>query len=612
MGGGAGPPAGGGSEATAEARVWVSDGPRNRFPERDPGRPPLPPTGVCFSGGGTRALAAAAGQLRGLTATGLIADVGYLACVSGGAWAAVPYTYHAAGARDDAELLGAVRPPEAVRLRSLAALPEERLDHPATASFEGHLAAAMADADLPRDQAWTRAVGATYLAPFGLFDPAAPAWFTSDAGTAGAIAAANPHLVGTPFHAVHRGAWRPHLVINACLVWPPPAEGPAEERQRVGFEYTPLGVGTPCRSMLRAPSGAGCTVGGGYLESFAFGCPAPGSGADDGGRIRVVPPARPFTLADATGATSVTSTRAATAALVPRARHWPPGANDGQPGRVHSFGDGGDIENFGLIALLRRRVERIVVFVNTLHPLAAEVRPGAPSGALGIDPYVPPLFGYGTAKCPHNQVFARAALKGVVAALQQAKRRGRGVVAATRLAVEPNAWWGVAGGWEVEICWVYNERAPAWGGAPRRRSPARDRRGAAAPRRRALRPLPLLPDRGPEPRLPRPADRAAGQPARRPELLDGRRERRPAARGAAGRAGLSDRPQSMRTRSNSSQADMSDSTTSSPGASPSTTSIVFTDARPSRTRVRVASPPSPASRNTLTVLSSCPNTGRPT
>lgn len=451
-----------GAERTAEARVWLSDGPRYRFPERDPGRPPLPPTGVCFSGGGTRALVAAAGQLRGLTATGLIADVGYVACVSGGAWAAVPYTYHAAGARDDAELLGAVRPPEAVRLRSLAALPEERLDHPATASFEAHLAAGMADADLPRDEAWTRAVGATYLAPFGLFDPAAPAWFTSDAGTAAAIAAANRHLAGKPFHVVQRGAWRPHLVINACLVWPPPAEGPAEERQRVGFEYTPLGVGTPCRSMLRVPSGASCTVGGGYLESFAFGCPAPGSGPAAGGRIRVVPPSRPFTLADAAGATSVTSTRAATAAMVPRARHWPPGADDGQPGRVHSFGDGGDIENFGLIALLRRRVERIVVFVNTLHPLAAEVRPGATSGALGIDPYIPPLFGYGTAKCPHNQVFARAALEGVVAALQEAKRRGRGVVAATRLAVEPNAWWGVAGGWEVEIGWVYNERAPAW------------------------------------------------------------------------------------------------------------------------------------------------------
>ncbi len=447
---------------TATARVWVSDGPRYRFPERDPGSPRLPPTGICFSGGGTRSLAATAGQLRGLTETGLIADIGYLACVSGGAWAAVPYAYHAAGARDDAELLGPVSPPEKISLRGLAALPEARLDHPATGGFERHLAAAIADADLSRDQVWTRAVGATYLAPFGLFDPRAPAWFTSDAAAVAAIRAANPHLAGMPFHAVHGGAWRPHLVVNACLVWPRLPDGASDERQRVGFELTPLGVGTPCRSTLRA-SGATCTVGGGYLEPFAFGCPAPASRPDARGRVRVVPPARPFTLADATAATSASSTRAAAVPFVPQARHWPQGVDNGQPGgRVHSFADGGDIENFGLIALLRRRVERIVVFVNTLHPLGEEVRPEAASGPAGIDSYLPPLFGYATAKCPHNQVFSRAAFGGVAEALCAAKRRGRGVVATTRLAVERNAWWGVAGGWEVEVCWVYSERAPAW------------------------------------------------------------------------------------------------------------------------------------------------------
>ena len=420
--GGGGEPA---AEApTATARVWVSDGPRYRFPERDPGSPRLPPTGICFSGGGTRSLAATAGQLRGLAETGLIADVGYLACVSGGAWAAVPYAYHAAGARDDAELLGAVRSPEAISLRSLATLPEARLDHPATAGFERHLAAAIADADLPRDQVWTRAVGATYLAPFGLFDPHAPAWFTSDAATAAAIMAANPHLTGTPFHAVHGGAWRPHPVINASLVWPRRPDGASDERQHVGFEFTPLGVGTPCRSTLRA-SGATCAVGGGYLEPFAFGCPAPASGPGASGRVRVVPPPRPFTLADATAATSASSTRAAALPFVPRAHHWPPGVEDGQPGRLHSFADGGDIENFGLIALLRRRIERIVVFVNTLHPLGEEVRPEAASGPAGIDTYIPPLFGYATAKCPHNQVFSRAAFGGVAEALCAAKRRGR-------------------------------------------------------------------------------------------------------------------------------------------------------------------------------------------
>ena len=120
-------------------------------------------------------------------------------------------------------------------------------------------------------------------------------------------------------------------------------------------------MGTPCRSVLRAPSGASCTVGGGFVEPFAFGCPAPAGGPDASGRVRVAAPPRPFTLAAATAATSASSTRAAAVAFVPRARHWPLVEGGGEPDREHSFADGGDVENFGLIALLRRRVERVVV-----------------------------------------------------------------------------------------------------------------------------------------------------------------------------------------------------------------------------------------------------------
>ena len=27
---------------------------------------------------------------------------------------------------------------------------------------------------------------------------------------------------------------------------------------------------------------------------------------------------------------------------------------------------------------------------------------------------------------------------------------------------ESLAWWGVEGGWEAQICWVYNDRVPEW------------------------------------------------------------------------------------------------------------------------------------------------------
>ena len=28
--------------------------------------------------------------------------------------------------------------------------------------------------------------------------------------------------------------------------------------------------------------------------------------------------------------------------------------------------------------------------------------------------------------------------------------------------MEANAWWGIEGGWELSVCWVYNDRVPAW------------------------------------------------------------------------------------------------------------------------------------------------------
>ncbi len=72
------------SPSSVRVRVWVDEG-AGRAPEQRAGvlAAPLPQTAVCFSGGGTRSLAATVGQLRGLVALGLLDQVGYLSCVSG-------------------------------------------------------------------------------------------------------------------------------------------------------------------------------------------------------------------------------------------------------------------------------------------------------------------------------------------------------------------------------------------------------------------------------------------------------------------------------------------------------------------------------------------------
>src|SRR5690242_18684995 len=68
----------------------------------------------------------------------------------------------------------------------------------------------------------------------------------------------------------------------------------------------------------------------------------------------------------------------------------------------------------------------------------------------------------------------------------------------------------------------------------------------------------------------------------------------------------------MRTRDTLSHCDMSEMITLSPTDRPCTTSMAFTDARPSFTLTRVASLPSGLTLKRPTVLSAEPYAGRPT
>ena len=56
--------------------------------------------GVAFSGGGTRAAAAAVGQLRALIDNEWLDNVRYIAAVSGGTWSTVPFTFSSQGEND--------------------------------------------------------------------------------------------------------------------------------------------------------------------------------------------------------------------------------------------------------------------------------------------------------------------------------------------------------------------------------------------------------------------------------------------------------------------------------------------------------------------------------
>ena len=98
------------------ARYWTIPDQTTVFPEH--GLQDWPPpgstdTGICFSGGGARAMSAAMGQMRGLRELGVLGNARYMSCVSGGSWAGTIYTFVPA-TTDDSVLLGAYLAPEAI------------------------------------------------------------------------------------------------------------------------------------------------------------------------------------------------------------------------------------------------------------------------------------------------------------------------------------------------------------------------------------------------------------------------------------------------------------------------------------------------------------------
>ena len=446
------------------ARVWSTNGPSTTYPEHAHHSATPPPllTGVCFSGGSTRSYAATVGQLRGLTATGLLDRVGYLSAVSGGAWAATPYTYYSPtqGLGSDLDLLGAPAQPEDLSLSALSELDPRSLGFATTDDFSDALARARADRSVGPDDVWIRAVGQTFLSPFGLYDPDQPVSFTLDDSTAQEIRRRHPSLRHLRLHTVRDKTYRPYLLIHSALNWPG-NESDLTRVNLVGFEYSPLGIGSGARLTLQSGDHPVHAVGGGFVEPFAFGSDPPRAGPEADGLVALNLPAHPFTLADAIGASSAFSTPERDLRGYPHATYWPVG-DPNSAGTSEVFTDGGDVENYGLISLLRRGVKAVVVFINTMWPLLIDHDPANWPGRGAVDPSLAPLFGAPGTRFPHNRVFPEADYAVVVGGLQEAKRRGETVMTTTRHVVQANAWWGLDGDADVTVCWCYNEYVERW------------------------------------------------------------------------------------------------------------------------------------------------------
>lgn len=461
-----------------------------------------PAFGVCISGGGSRSLSAAMGQLRGLRHLGLLPSVSWLSCVSGGCWASTLYTYLPDRISDDT-FLGQVVAPGDLHVFGAPGDPAnlDHMDPDALGSVPQRLgwmellekALAFYEAGVPENRMWAHAIGDLVLGHFGLGDHPPKYFSWTDNWLKNEILLNNPELNQDDFFLTRDK--RPFLITNATLFYPPDAtHGPFKPDPRSNpylIESTPVGVGIPPTFPFAGSPEPGLPgsrdIGGGWVDSFAFGGQGPKTSGPKGEHLVTIPtPDIRYRLADAAGNSS--SAFVATIIdkfgsqygwlehLVPVFDYWP--VNDA--GAKHNaaypyfIGDGGNFEDTGIASLVRRRLSKIVSFINGNTPLTWDDA----VGQVGCDSQIATLFGYApketgkpwerfgpSSTSPHRfaQIFDADRFLPFLEDLWDAHQQGATALSVqSALPVIKNARLGIEGGYSTDVLFVINTPVTGW------------------------------------------------------------------------------------------------------------------------------------------------------
>ena len=447
---------------------------------------PARSVGLCLSGGGSRALTCAMGQLRALDHLGLMDQIFAISSVSGGTWANTLYTYLPATI-SDADFLGTpVLDPGQLTVTGSLPYALDQLSRHSLGRVPGNLGLLSDVAEVlklreewgyPTSDLWQGLIGHSVLRPYGLWhpDPAAQhfdthyfSWTDAYLQLPNSTLAHNPGLRLTDFYTVQRK--RPFMVFNTAIFI-----DDSTSADLVPFEANfMLGVRQPFPT-----AGAAATIGGGLVESLAMNAVYQKDTAP--GEVSVAAPVRPFTLADIAGCSSAAFAQEFEEqhpefdGLVPRYAYFPIANRSSVPTRTYRFADGGSLENLGLNAMLARGVSGVLVGVNTDEGIRME------DGQIVVSSDLPPLFGLqpyvrGKGYVPysrdpgvgpvrlyrHNQVFPTSAFADLQQALWARRSKGEPVVVKLSLPLLDNDWYGISGGRTVNILWMYNDQVEAF------------------------------------------------------------------------------------------------------------------------------------------------------
>jgi len=453
-----------------------------------PQEPPLEPdltntTGIAVSGGGSRSLTCAIGQYRALAYLGLLDKVGVISSVSGGTWASASFVYLPSQFADD-DFLGTPTPdPGSLTVSALGTLSPNnlgnaptRMDWNSVIEVLYHLKSKYS---YPDKELWQGLIGERIFQLWNLWEVdgnGQPLCYYS--GTADDVAHSitpnNPQLGAGQFTLQQRK--RPLLIMNSSIF----ANQDMRGSRLLPFESSPFGIGV--RGTFPPKVTGDFEIGGGLIQPFAMGSSVASISSDLS--ITVTPPSRPFSIVDMAGISSAAFAQTVQEklpgfdSLEPKYQYWPVADPVAQTANYFWFADGGSLENTGICSLLARGVPRIISFVNTEVPLLT--KPLDKGGSVTIDSSVQLLFGTDpdaptvslqdsyVASAPNAtpdeiQVFEKARYYELMQGLAIANVQNHGpAMFKQTLTVLPNPTFDIAGGYDVEILWVYNTAVQNW------------------------------------------------------------------------------------------------------------------------------------------------------
>jgi len=437
--------------------------------------------GASISGGGNRAYTYSMGILRALHQLGVASEIDFVSSVSGGTWLASLYVY-AKGSDED--LLGAPTTPSELNLDALKRAPS-KFGQRVVAANNDKIMTAMTFATLTGQlhKAWQNFVGSTYLQPFGLNGDH---YMAEDAAHMADIKKRNPALKKAWFTLPRTD--RPKLGMQ-CILFAPLGYNVSWDNvvqlevsaRMSGVTRNAKVIYAPMKGNASYPKKNLTTVlGGGFIETFAFGGDAPTKKNKPG---QVPAPKTPTSLAEVVGLSSMSPAGELAQndlglTVNPQVKYFNiPSAEFPTQERamVHGIGDGGSIENSGIVPLLGRGAKKVFWIANSFGPMnrtypwEEQCAEGSTmkfdvikSGFLG---QASALYGYGkeASSIPtgffweHNHVFKKEGALPLACAIWKLVEAGEPAVHQWSEEVLPNEYFTVKGGYKVDLMIVYLE-----------------------------------------------------------------------------------------------------------------------------------------------------------